>query len=58
VTSGRTSATGRALPEGFWAEKVRADRLRAIGRGAVHWTTADLRRPLERARRPAVAFGG
>ena len=53
---GRVNPTGRAPQEVLWAEKIREDRLRAIGLGVVRWITADLQRPVGLARRLAAAF--
>lgn len=56
VKYGRVNPTGRAPEEVLWAEKVREDRLRAVGLRVVRWTTPDLRRPLALARRLTAAF--
>jgi hypothetical protein len=56
VKYGRLDPTGRAPEDALWAEKVREDRLRAIGLGVVRWITADLRRPPGLARRLAAAL--
>ena len=56
VKYGRANPAGRAPLDVLWAEKVREDRLRAVGLGVVRWISADLRRPLGLARRLAAAF--
>lgn len=45
IKYGRTNPSGRPPEDVLWDEKLREDRLRAVGVGVVRWTTADLRRP-------------
>lgn len=45
IKYGRTNPAGRAPEDVLWAEKVREDRLRALGLTVVRWTTADLSQP-------------
>ncbi len=45
VKYGRANPSGRPPEDVLWHEKLREDRLRALGLGVVRWTTADLYRP-------------
>lgn len=45
VKYGRANPSGRPPEDVLWEEKVREDRLRAIGLTVVRWTTADLLNP-------------
>ena len=45
VKYGRANPTGRPPEDVLWAEKLREDRLRALGPVVARWTTADLRAP-------------
>ena len=56
VKYGRTNPSGRPPEDVLWDEKVREDRLRAIGLHVVRWTTADLYHPREWIRRLVVAL--
>lgn len=56
IKYGRQNPTGRAPEDVLWSEKVREDRLRAIGLAIVRWTTPDLRAPHSLAKRLAAAF--
>lgn len=56
VKYGRGDPAGRAPEDVLWDEKVREDRLRATGLTVVRWTTSDLRRPTNLARRLPAAL--
>ncbi len=45
VKYGRVNPSGRSPEEVLWQEKVREDRLRALGLAVARWTTSDLVRP-------------
>lgn len=45
VKYGRTNPSGRPPEDVLWQEKVREDRLRALGLTVVRWTAADLATP-------------
>ena len=45
VKYGRRNPSGRAPEDVLWDEKVREDRLRALGLVVVRWTSEDLRHP-------------
>lgn len=57
VKYGRVNPSGAPPEEVVWSEKVREDRLRAVGLSVVRWTTTDLGSPTAWMRRLQRALG-
>ncbi|NCT92208.1 type IV toxin-antitoxin system AbiEi family antitoxin domain-containing protein [Cellulomonas sp. APG4] len=58
VKYGRSNPSGRAPEDVLWREKLREDRLRALGLAVVRWTTDDLRVPTAWISRLRAALTG